>query len=427
MSKILSNKSNVDLDYPICRPSLDLDFTQEELDPRITFTRGSIGTRVNRNRLIETVAANQPRFDYDPVTGECKGLLIEEGRSNLRTYSDVITIAFYEAVSATLTQVTTTTPISGLTTATKVVLNVGANVGNTSQGFNFTSGISLTNSTIYTQSIFVKVSGSSIFRLRSNVTGQVFDIPIAGPAPTPTGTIISCSVTLYPDNWSRISWTFTSTTSAPGNRGDHWVIKPTVADGSSGFLVTGAQLEQGPFPTSYIPTSGSAVTRSADVVSMTGTNFSSWYNQSEGSVFASYQQNSNNTAPNFGVFSLTSSTSNNSNLIDNFIGAGFSPVFRITYNGYPSQVYEFAGTSTANIKNRVAFSFTTNKFTKCFNGTFYLTTLVTPITSGIKIPTVNTLVLGQYWGGVSPLNGTISRFSYYPRALKPSQLQYLTV
>ncbi len=77
MTKIISNKSNIDLDYPICRPSLDLDFTQEVLDPRITFSRGTIGTRVNRNRLIETVSANQPRFDFDPVTGECKGLMIE--------------------------------------------------------------------------------------------------------------------------------------------------------------------------------------------------------------------------------------------------------------------------------------------------------------------------------------------------------------
>ena len=52
MTKILTNKSSTNIDYPICRPSLDLDFTQEVLDPRITFSRGSIGTRVNRNRLI---------------------------------------------------------------------------------------------------------------------------------------------------------------------------------------------------------------------------------------------------------------------------------------------------------------------------------------------------------------------------------------
>jgi hypothetical protein len=159
---------------------------------------------------------------------------------------------------------------------------------------------------------------------------------------------------------------------------------------------------------------------------MTGTNFSSWYNQSEGTVFISYQQNSNVTSYNFGVFSLTSSNSNSNNLIDYFVGGGSSPVFRITYNGIASQVYEYGGTSSANIKNKGAFSFTTNKFFKCINGTFYSTSLASPITSGIKIPTVNTLVLGPYWAGVQPLNGTISRLTYYPKALSPAELQYLT-
>jgi len=49
--------------------------------------------------------------------------------------------------------------------------------------------------------------------------------------------------------------------------------------------VSNAQLEEGSFPTSYIPTTGTALTRSADEASISGTNFSSWYNQSEGTIF----------------------------------------------------------------------------------------------------------------------------------------------
>jgi hypothetical protein len=47
----------------------------------------------------------------------------------------------------------------------------------------------------------------------------------------------------------------------------------------------GAQVEAGAFATSYIPTVASQVTRSADSAVMTGTNFSSWYNASEGTFY----------------------------------------------------------------------------------------------------------------------------------------------
>ena len=50
--------------------------------------------------------------------------------------------------------------------------------------------------------------------------------------------------------------------------------------------VTNAQLEAGAFRTSYIPTTTAAATRSADVASITGTAFSGWYRQAEGTVFA---------------------------------------------------------------------------------------------------------------------------------------------
>jgi hypothetical protein len=180
------------------------------------------------------------------------------------------------------------------------------------------------------------------------------------------------------------------------------------------------QMEQGSFVTSVIPTTASTVTRSADRASMEGTNFSSWYNQSEGSIVTTYQKNSTVSGYNFGVFSLTSSLSNRLNVIDFFPSS-----FTIYYNGNP-QVYEFGGPSNITAKSKSAFSFATNKFFKCTDGTFYSTANAYPIASGIKIPTVNTLVLGPYWGGVQPLNGTIARFTYYPRALKPNQLQYLT-
>lgn len=73
---------------PAIRPSLRLDFVNNpHLDPRVTFTRTTGGGRFNANGQYEWLPANVPRIDYDPVTGECLGLLIEEQRTNLLTDS----------------------------------------------------------------------------------------------------------------------------------------------------------------------------------------------------------------------------------------------------------------------------------------------------------------------------------------------------
>ena len=426
MSIIRNGILSADLDVPVVLPTLNLDFANSQsLDSRITFSRGSIGTRVNRNGLIETIPANQPRFDFDPISGECRGLLIEESRSNSSPYSDAITTSnFYGFSNSTLTQVTTTTPISGLAIATKVFLNVGANVGNSQNGFNF-GAFSITNSTVYTQSIFVKASGSSVFRLRSNVTGQVFDIPIAGPAPTPTGTITSCTVTPYPDGWSRISWTFTSTTSTPGNRGDHWAMKPNIADGSSGFLVTGAQLETGAFPTSYIPTTASTVTRSVDNAEMTGTNFSSWYNQTEGTFLY------NGTLPFI--------TNDTTNRVPYGVSNGFSfansmyvvkgnTSLGLSFNAINNNLNVSPFTSLPNMtssKIKIASSVAPNNFYSCGYGGVVNKSSRT----SAAIPPATRLTLGKEPWNTSPFNsiiGCINKFAYYPKALSPAELQYLT-
>ena len=70
--------------YPTVLPSLNLDFANsKKLDPRVTFTRASVGTFVNENGLVATAASGAARFDHDTVTGKCLGLLVEEARTNL--------------------------------------------------------------------------------------------------------------------------------------------------------------------------------------------------------------------------------------------------------------------------------------------------------------------------------------------------------
>jgi hypothetical protein len=87
-----------------------------------------------------------------------------------------------------------------------------------------------------------------------------------------TSPSISATVTVTSE-WQRFTVSGTTNTTARVQIG---------VDGSANAFdvyAYGAQLEAGAFATSYIPTTTTSLTRNADVVSMTGTNFSDWYNK----------------------------------------------------------------------------------------------------------------------------------------------------
>ena len=76
---VFTSSIEVTADYPTIKSSLNMNFTRSRaLDPRVTFTRASVGTYVGRDGLIKTAGNDEPRFDHDPETLESLGLLIEE-------------------------------------------------------------------------------------------------------------------------------------------------------------------------------------------------------------------------------------------------------------------------------------------------------------------------------------------------------------
>ncbi len=423
MTKILSNKSNIDLDYPICRPSLDLDFTQEVLDPRITFSRGSIGTRVNRNRLIETVSANQPRFDFDPVTGECRGLLIEESRSNLLVRSEDFTTTW--GASAVSVSSNVITAPDGNTTADKLVENTSFS------NFKFVSQSVGTIVGTYTVSAF--------FKAGERFSGYIQLLSSGGSATAAfnlrTGTITGGSgtntITPYGNGWYRVSSTatFTSATATV------YIVLYNIngssnytGDGTSGLYLWGAQLEAGAFPTSYIPTTASTVTRSADLASMIGTNFSSWYNQTEGTLYASINNITTRSSITYDAFVSLAGTDVNRNVMriytqtasggggqNYFFGAvAYSPDGSYVVNSFDSNV------GGAQRIGKAILAYKKDNFAFTVNG-------ITPLRDiGGDIPVCNRLLIfGSARFQPAP-SGHISRLTYYPRALKPNQLQFLT-
>jgi hypothetical protein len=187
-------------------------------------------------------------------------------------------------------------------------------------------------------------------------------------------------------------------------------------NGTSGIYIWGAQLEAGAFATSYIPTVASTVSRSADNASMTGTNFSSWYNQSEGTfiVGVSYL-NAANTAWVWGAHSgLAASTNDyiahvkNSAAINRqaIVAAGVSQGNLEFPGAVAGTVYQMAG---AYKLNDAAFT---------VNGAAVGTDTT------VTLPTPNALAIGNLFNQY--LSGHIRAIAYYNTRLPNTQLQTLT-
>lgn len=114
--------------------SLDLSFLYGVLDPGITFTRASTATYTDSSGVLQTASTNTPRFDYDPVTGAARGLLIEEARTNILLNSAALitqtvtvtaqayTLSFYGTGTVTLTGASTAGPLAGTGAAARVSL-----------------------------------------------------------------------------------------------------------------------------------------------------------------------------------------------------------------------------------------------------------------------------------------------------------------
>jgi hypothetical protein len=434
MSIIRDGIQSADLDAPVASPTLNLDFANsQELDPRITFTRGSIGTFVNKNGLIETAPANTPRFDYDPISGECRGLLIEESRSNLLTYSDDFGTGWFNGDGSVSTNIITAP--DGTTNADAFIENT---LTNKFHYINLTLSKSA-SSIQYTGSIWIKDKGRQVLmNLQSGAsngvvcrfqpaTGQMVVSPIAFGTGWTAG---SFSVVPYPNGWYRVSMTATSdtlTTVVFQLATYNTAISSNVytGDGTSGIYVWGAQLETGAFPTSYIPTTASTVTRSADNASMTGTNFSSWYNQSEGSIISSCISRRPINSGNSADFAILNST--NSSRIVGWFNTSAGPYLSVIANNN-TVFLAFSGVvnNQTNIPVKKAISLADKNMRVATNGTLITGDLGN---TGVQdyLPTdFNRLLIGYEGVFAGYLNGTISRLTYYPKALSPAQLQYLT-
>jgi hypothetical protein len=257
-----------------------LDFTTGTLDPRVTVTRAlNTATAINSSGFIAVVNANLPRFDYNPNTLAPRGLLIEETRTNLFIQSQFQGNWTANAGTTTFLGTYVTSPDG---TSNGRILNdtSAAAAAYVFQGVSFTSG------TVYTLSVYVKKGVSRYLALTSfTQSGRaLFDLNNYSLSSV-TGIVTSATITSVGGGWYRCTATMTASATGSNNLGfGDFEAGPT----GDLYYIWGAQVEAGAFATSYIPTTTVSLTRNADDVTMTGTNFTSWYSASEGTFTSTF-------------------------------------------------------------------------------------------------------------------------------------------
>jgi len=401
--------------------ALDLQFARHKaLDSRITFTRASSGTYVGSDGLIKTATTNEARFDHNPTTRESLGLLVEESRQNLLLQSEDFSTTWGSS-NYTITTNTTTAP-NGTLTADKLTRNTLDTTTSVTQN------ITVNASTAYNYSCFVKASEWNKVGLREgSSTGNYVTFDLS------TGSIISSSVatgaiTACPNGWYRISMQMT-TGGAQTTYGARVIPLPPsytsgtpsysfAGDGTSGIYLWGAQLETGSFPTSYIPTTTAAVTRSADVASITGANFSSWYRQDEGTVFVERIQGPIDSTTSRRYFNINDGTT--SNRIENYqTASGVSAAVSVV-----SAASDFApttaGVPSAGAIVKTAFAFRASDKAMNRDGGTTVQNTVSPPLSGMS-----QISIGQQ-SSTNVSCTAIRRLTYWPSRLPNSTLQTIT-
>jgi hypothetical protein len=362
-----------------------------------------------------TESYSTPRFDYSPTNiGEPRGLLVEGQTVNLCRrsidFNNTVTDGTnWNGSAYTIGVLSTQLPDGSTGDARRISI--------ASAGGSFRSaGETVVASTVYTFSFYARNNGGSQARYRVwNVTAgsSIVDYTLSGSNyVSQIGGANNTSST-----WVRVSVTFTT----PVGCTSVFVYPASSDSGSVDLLVYGAQLELGSGASSLIPTGASGVTRNADNCLMTGTNFSSWFNNTEGTCLFVGDNLFVPAASNFAT-NWSFSNAANGQRIHNYtrhtngrLGASARD------SGGTALTFDSPWGSSTNITTtavyKTAFALKTNDFAYSVNGN----------TAGLGdgngvFETVTSIEFGR--DGIR--NGHIKQFKFFPTRLPNAQLQTLT-
>ena len=364
-----------------------------------------------------------PRFENDPVTGEARGLLIEGGATNLLQQSENL-FTSWTLVNIPASASNVITSPAGTVTADSMTDD---SVNN--RHYAYSNAVSFVSGTTYTVSVFAKAGTATAIQLVFTSTEfgtdewATFDLANGVVGSKGSGVTGSDAIIQPVGNgWYRCVLTspcISTGTSPAANIGlvnsnaSATRLPNYVGSGQTAYL-WGAQVEAQAFASSYIPTTTASVARGADNAVMTGTNFSSWYNQSEGTFLADHDASYSASAASRWVGMVEDTLSNYIDLL-RYVPSARWLVFA---SGSGQVDITASGTTSATVR-RVATAYRTDDFAASLNGG-------SPVTDTTMIvPTVSNFYIGSRAAGFQ-LNGTIRRIAYWPTRLPDATLQSLT-
>lgn len=365
--------------------------------------------------LLRTADTNEPRIEYD-ADGNLKGLLIEEARTNILPQS--IANANWGKIGVSITENFATAPDES-STAYKISETTTNSIHYAQQtNIQFTSGIT------YTESLIAKAGTNSVVQLLG--TSSIFGSLAWANFDLSDGTIGSkgagANAAIKPlgNGWYRCSLTMTATVNSSASAGFIILVpnktypRAPIYQGNSDnhIYAWGIQAETGLFPTSYIPTSGSTVTRTADYASVDISDFE--INDNQSTILVTGEAATSDAGQVHTFISYSEGSSANRFLLYNNNGTMRAQIF--SQSSTQAQL-----TNTATLSGSLALASKQDDVGFCVNGG----TVSTDNSANMPI-NLTRFDIGSYGYASNHVNGHIKSVKYYPVRLTDNQLKALT-
>ena len=382
------------------------------------FSRGSAATRINSLGLIENVASGQSRLDYpliDGVVNGCPSLLLEPQRSNKVTYSEDFSNAYWALQRVSVLSNNEIAP-NGTLTATKFTEDISNNTHQTRPS----SVTYISIGQAHTFTCFAKKAERKEFRIENvGAYGVYFDLENGTKVEDSASQIVNSEIKELSDGWYKCSVTITET-----SRATDYIYLQIVKDGSnsyqgdgtSGIYIYGAQLEQGSYPTSYIPNYGTSagVTRSAETAN--GAGDATTFNDSEGVLMAEIAFDSNDGS--FKIFGISDRTLDNRIVF--YSNPDSNSIKLLTASSGVTQPILDVTVSDIKSYQKILVSYRLNYISFWANGFEIATDLNTTTPIGLVELSLDNATNGN------PFYGKTKQIQYFQTALTDSELEELT-